>query len=179
MNPLHALCLMSNHTHEIYTITDLNEFSGFMRRHHSRYGQYFNYKEKRKGKVAQDRPLTSQIENDEYHMMATFYIHANPVRANICRDAKDFIWSTHRLYAFGKKTKWMKTLNIVFPDWYLNLGETMEERQRVYRQLFEQYLIEYGLKKKPISVFGTGSLIWIDRRRKNILSQFKEKYFSG
>ena len=78
-NPIHAICLMSNHSHEIYSLESLQDFSPFMRRHHGRYGQFFNKKHDRCGKVAQDRPKTIAIEDESHEMMVTFYVHANPL----------------------------------------------------------------------------------------------------
>lgn len=160
LNPLHALCLMSNHSHEVYSLIDLTSFSHFMRQHHSRYGLFFNRKHHRSGKVAQDRPRTSSIENDYHEMIVTFYIHANPVRAGICKDAKDYVWSTHMFYAFGKKPKWMKHVKISLPEWYLSLGRTSKERQQKYRRYFDAYLREYGLIKRVFSIYGIGSYTW-------------------
>ena len=172
-NPIHAICLMSNHSHEIYSLEKLTDFSHFMRRHHGRYGQFFNKKHKRCGKVAQDRPQTIAIENDSHEMTVTFYIHANPLRARIVRDAKDYRWSTHRLYAFGKKTPWMG--HIRFPQWYMDLAKTMEARQKKYRQLFDAYLRTFGLIKQTFSVYGIGDLRWARARRASILEILKEK----
>ena len=173
-SPLRALCLMSNHTHEVYTLKNLPSFSNFMRRHHSRYGMYFNFKHKRCGKVAQDRPLTSQFENEEHEMRAIFYIHANPLRAGICKDAKDYAWSTHKLYAFGVKPKWLKDNVVEFPQWYLDLGKTMEQRQKAYRQMFDRYLLEQGLRKQPLYIYGTGSPAWVLKRHKEISHRFRD-----
>lgn len=144
-NALHTVVLMSNHTHEIYTVTDVPKFSNEMRRSHGRYGMYFNRLHRRCGKVAQDRPRTCTIEADDYAMRATFYIHANPLRAKIVKDANHYKWSTHSLYAFGKRLPWMK--RVVLPGWYLALGDTMLARQRRYRRLFDEYLEEVGLRK--------------------------------
>jgi putative transposase len=158
-NPLQALTLMSNHTHELYWTTDVKELSNQMRKHHSRYGRYFNCKHKRCGKVAQDRPKTCLIEDDVHYMYAVFYIHANPVRAGIVNDAKDYPYSTHKLYAFGKKEAWMK--NVEFPDWYIGLGNSMVERQRKYRKLFDAYLREYGYRKQQfLTGCFYGSPVW-------------------
>ena len=142
---LSALTLMSSHTHEINNVTDQPLYSNHMRRHHSRYGSYFNRKYDRCGKVAQDRPKTCLIGDDYHEMIATFYAHANPVRAHIVRDAKNYKWSTHNLYAFGKKEPWMR--NIVLPRWYLALGRTPRLRQQKYRSLFDKYLREGGRRK--------------------------------
>ena len=158
-NPLQALALMSNHTHELYRITNAQLFSDQMRLHHSKYGRYFNAKHQRTGKVAQDRPKTCLIEDDAYYMYAVFYIHANPVRAGIVNDAKDYAYSSHKLYAFGKREPWMQ--KIEFPDWYLALGKNMRERQRNYRKLFDAYLREHGYRKQTfLNNHFYGSPIW-------------------
>ncbi|MEZ4704366.1 MAG: hypothetical protein R3A11_04125 [Bdellovibrionota bacterium] len=174
-NVLHALCLMSNHSHEVYTLDDLESFSNFMRQHHGRYGMFFNRLHKRRGKVALDRPHTNAIENQHHHMMVTFYIHANPIRAGICKDAKDYVWSTHMLYAYGKKSSWMKGLIIHFPQWYLDLGSTWRQRRAKYRKCFDQYLLDFGLRKQKFSCYGVGSYHWVRDRKKNIREMWMKK----
>lgn len=143
LNELNAFTLMSNHTHELFDINDKSQFSDLMRNHHSRYGMFFNKKHSRLGKVAYDRPKTCLIENDEYSMRATLYIHANPIRAGIIKNASNYKWSTHKLYAFGKRESFMKYVK--FPNWYMELGKTWEERRSKYRKLFDLYLRENGL----------------------------------
>ena len=170
-SPLHALCLMSSHSHEIYCLEDLLAFSGFMRRHHGRYGQFFNQKHHRCGKVAQDRPKTSAIGDETHEMTVTFYIHANPLRAKIVRNPKNYPWSTHKLYAFGTRASWMR--NIRFPQWYLDLGKTWDERRRRYRQLFDAYLREFGLLRQTFSIYGIGDLRWRNARRELILARLR------
>lgn len=142
-----ALTLMSNHTHEVSLVLNQKLFSDHMRRHHARYGIYFNNKNDRSGKVAEDRPHTTLLADGHHEMIAVFYVHANPVRAKIVKDANQYVWSTHRLYAAGKVSPWMK--NIKLPNWYLQLGKTQEDRQRAYRRLFARYLREEGMEKKP------------------------------
>lgn len=143
---VHALTLMSNHTHEIYGIQSPVHFSHHMRRHHSRYGAHFNKQNQRCGKVAQDRPKTCLIGDEHHEMIATFYAHANPVRAGIVGDAKDYLWSTHRLFAFGKRERWMR--NITLPGWYMKLGKNMVQRQKQYRKRYAQYLKDAGGRKQ-------------------------------
>jgi len=159
-NDLNVFALMFNHTHELFHVNDKKEFSNMMRNHHSRYGMYFNQKHKRQGKVAYERPKTTLIENDEYSMNATFYIHANPVKAGISKNAANYRWSTHKLYAFGKREKFMKYVK--FPAWYMDLGKTWESRQKIYRRLFDAYLREYGLIELPaLNKNFYGSLVWM------------------
>ena len=142
-NQLNSFSLMSNHSHEVYDIKNKVQFYNLMRDHHSLYGMFYNRKHDRRGRVAYDRPKTCCIESEEYSMRATFYIHANPLRAGITKNAANYPWSSHKLYAFGKRDKF--TENIVFPKWYMDLGKTPEQRQRMYRKLFDAYLREAGL----------------------------------
>ena len=120
-------------------------YSNHMRRHHSRYGRYLNDSKNRCGKVAQDRPHTTLIGDDYHHMMCTFYIHANTHRARF-PDAERYEYSTHKLYAYGKRSAWMK--NIRLPKWYQRLGRNSAQRQAKYRKLFAKYLRDYGLTKR-------------------------------
>lgn len=143
---LEALTLMTNHSHEVEAVSDQKLFSNHMRRHHGRYGADFNRRHGRCGKVAQDRPYTTLLESDRQKMETTFYVHANPVRAGIVKDAREYRWSTHLLYAFGKRESWMR--NIVFPHWYMRLAPSWILRRRAYRQLFARYLKEKGLLKQ-------------------------------
>lgn len=142
---IQALTVMSNHTHEVFDVQTPKLFSNHMRRHHSRYGAYFNRANGRCGKVAQDRPRTCLLADSYHEMNAVFYIHANPIRADIVKDARNYPWCTHKLYAFGKREPWMR--NIRFPQWYLKLGRNMAQRQRQYRKLFAEYLRSTGRRR--------------------------------
>jgi putative transposase len=138
----HAFCLMDNHAHEIYQIDSVRVFSNFMRAHHMLYGQYFNSRHGRSGRIADGRPKTIQFLTDMHEMRCCLYIHANPLKANMVEKAEDYIFSTHRYYAYGVEdffTKW-----ITFPRWYLQLGRTPSERQKEYLELFEAYLMFPG-----------------------------------
>ncbi|MFH1017091.1 MAG: transposase [Pseudomonadota bacterium] len=170
---LRALCLMSNHSHEVYSLDNVEEFSVFMRRHHGRYGQFFNKRHNRCGQVAQDRPKTPAIQDEDQEMRVTFYVHANPLRARMVKDANQYPWSTHRLYAFGKRAIWMK--NVRFPKWYMELGRTWDMRQGQYRKLFDAFLRTEGFIKQNFSQYGIGDLRWCSRRRCGILELIKKK----
>ena len=158
---LNALTLMSNHTHEVVRVEEPKLFSNHMRRHHSRYGSHFNRANNRCGKVAQDRPHTTLLEEEHSEMEVVLYVHANPIRAKIVKDLRNYRWSTHKLYAFGKKEAWMR--NVKLPKWYLKLGKTPSQRQKSYRRLFATYLKEKGCVKQSFlrkRFFGT--IPWVD-----------------
>ena len=160
-NELNSFAVMSNHSHELFDIHDKDSFSELMRNHHSKYGMFFNRKHKRQGKVAYDRPKTCLIQSDEYSMKATFYIHANPLRAGITKNAANYRWSTHKLYAFGRRDEFTKFVK--FPQWYIDLGNTWKDRQKKYRRLFDAYLKDAGLiKQEFLSRYFFGSYPWMD-----------------
>lgn len=162
-----ALTVMSNHSHEISEVSEAKLFSNHMRRHHSRYGRYFNDLKERCGKVAQDRPHTTLIGDDHHKMLCTFYIHANPHRAGI-GDAERYEYSTHQLYAYGKRRSWMR--NITLPGWYRCLGRTVVQRQRKYRQLFAQYLKSRGLTKQSfLKRLFFGPLPWMIENEERVI----------
>ena len=174
LNDLNAFAYLSNHTHELFDIKDKIQFSDLMRNHHSRYGMFFNKKHNRQGKVAYERPKTCLIESDEYSMRATFYIHANPVRAGITKNAANYRWSTHKLYAFGKKEQFM--IHVKFPRWYIELGRTWEERRRKYRRLFDAYLRESGLiNQNFIYKNFFGSTLWTMQFAEKVSAWVKNK----
>lgn len=169
-----AICLMSNHTHEVLKINSQQLFSKHMRRHHSRYGMLFNRESNRCGKVAQDRPKTCLIEDISHQMRAIFYIDANPIRAGIVQDPAQYRWSTYKLYAFGKKEPWMR--NISIPDWYKRLGRTAADRQRAYRRLFAKYLKAEGLRKQYFhQKLFYGSHLWV-RKQESLEKQWRMEH---
>jgi len=137
---IHAYSIMGNHSHELYTVNNIKKFSDFMRIHHTIYGQRFNKKYGRKGKVANERPSTTAVYDESHEIISVLYIHANIFRLESVHDPENFEWSSHHLYAFGIKNAF--TSKITLPNWYINLGNTDSERQKAYLDLFESYLAE-------------------------------------
>jgi len=95
--PLLAHCVMSNHVHLVIVQTDqplgtmmhalLRRLALLVHRVHGRNGHVFcgpHFV----------RPCTDA----SYLREVLAYVHLNPVRANICADAIDYRWSTHREY---------------------------------------------------------------------------------
>ena len=163
-----AFTLMDNHVHEIVKLMLQNDFSELMRRHHSKYGSYFNKERNRSGKVAEDRAKTCLLEDDRAQMEVTFYVHANPYRAKMLRSrAVNYPFSTHRLYAYGKRDPWTRFVR--FPDWYMRLGKTNKLRQSKYRQLFAAYLRSKGLERtSKFSRHFYGAPLWILENKQRI-----------
>ena len=135
---VHSFCVMDNHGHECATLIAGSEhMSNWTRSAHSSFCRWLNIRLKRRGPVAQDRPNTVAVEDQEGLKRAMFYGDWNPVRVGICSHPSEYPFSSHRLYAFGEVNPW--TAHLTLPQWYLDLGDTPEERQALYREHCDQY----------------------------------------
>jgi REP element-mobilizing transposase RayT len=175
---LNAATIMSNHVHEIMKVYSVEDFSNLMRKHHSRFGLIYNKQNNRCGKVAQERPHTTCFENENYTMEAVFYVHANPIKAGMVKDDRSYTWTTHIYYAYGIKPKWLNGLKFKFPAWYMNLGNTVEKRQRAYRVLFNKYLKKVLNEKIYLrfsKLYFHGSENWNLIKEDTIKSYFKKQ----
>ena len=135
---VHSYCLMDNHGHETGSLTAGPEhLSNWTRSAHSSFCRWLNIRMNRRGPVAQDRPTTVATEDQEALKRMMFYGDWNPVKAGICAHPRDYPWSSYRFYAFGEASPW--TSHLTPPQWYLDLGETAEQRQAVYREDCDRY----------------------------------------
>lgn len=94
---LYAYCLMNNHIHLV--LRECNEaLSICMKRINVSYAYYFNKKYSRIGHLFQDRFKSECIDNEQYLLSATNYIHNNPVKAKIVDNPGDYPWSSYNSY---------------------------------------------------------------------------------
>jgi REP-associated tyrosine transposase len=129
---------MSNHYHEASCLLeDSKHFSNWARSAHSSFGQSYNKKFGRRGPVAQDRPKTLVVQDQEGLKKLMFYHDWNPVRAGICQHPEEYEFSTYKYYAHGETNQW--TEHITPPDWYIVLSDDPKERQAQYRNLCQEY----------------------------------------
>lgn len=74
---IYAYCLMNSHAHIIIDCC-MADISKIMKSINQSYSSYYNYKYNRHGHVFQDRFKSKIIDNDNYLMTVTAYIHNNP-----------------------------------------------------------------------------------------------------
>jgi putative transposase len=176
---IHGYVMMSNHAHEADAITgNVRAFSNHMRRAHGFFGQMYNKRNDRLGKVAHSRPKTPRVQNDEELKETMFYIDCNPVRAGIVKHPTDIRWkefSSCRFYCYGEKNSYSDMLTA--PEWYLKLGKNGRQRQRKYRSMLDKYLVKKGMKRDPRMSYGyfIGGELWVDEQRKKLSKALKKK----
>lgn len=97
-----AYCIMNNHLHLLINFKNSEDLSKYMHKINTSYGIYYNKNHKRKGYVYKDRFYSQIIKNRKHLINAIIYIHNNPVKANICDNAKDYEFSSYNDILNGK-----------------------------------------------------------------------------
>ena len=131
--------LMQNHFHLLVQTPQAN-LSEFMRHFLVTYTVRFNRRNGRSGHVFQGRFKSILVDEDEYLLPLSRYIHLNPIRTSQFKDAdyktiaeylKNYPWSTFPGYCFLRK----RNKNIDY-DWFLStyFGEDTAKGRRQCRQ---------------------------------------------
>jgi len=163
--------LMSNHFHFLVQTPRAN-LSEFMRHFLVTYTVRFNRRNGRSGHVFQGRFKSLLVDEDEYLLPLSRYIHLNPIRtrqfkkaefSKKCEYLKNYPWSSFPGYCYlGKRTK-----NIDY-DWFIctYFGEDTSKGRRDYRE-YVYHGIEGGIEN-PFedvahqSILGTQDFIdWV------------------
>jgi hypothetical protein len=94
-------------------------------------------------------------------MRVHFYIEANPIRAGMVKPEKlrNYFWNSYRFYAHGEVDEWTK--HITPPQWYIDLDQTPEGRQRAYRVLFRKYLEQTTVSWTQFLSHFIGDALWV------------------
>lgn len=99
-----SYCLMPNHFHFLIKQITKDGITKFMRRMIDAYTRYFNQKYERVGSLLQGKFKASKIENDEYLLYLTAYIHQNPLKfAFKSNQLVNYFWSSYSSYIGGQK----------------------------------------------------------------------------
>lgn len=109
-----AYCLMGNHIHLL--IHERDETIGNVIKHIGTSFVYrYNTKYERTGHLFQDRFRSEPVDSEAYLLTVFRYIHNNPVKAGITKNAEDYSYSSAREYLRSKSGICDQTLiRIVF-----------------------------------------------------------------
>lgn len=128
---LYAYVLMSNHVHLLIE-TPNDPISRIMQMINFTYTQYFNRKYGKVGHLFQGRYKSYLCDKDSYLLSLVRYIHNNPVRAGLVKDAGAYEWSSHGDYL-------QRTKGIVDTHKALRL---FSERPDIARQKYVEFMTE-------------------------------------
>jgi len=132
---IHAYVLMTNHIHLLVTPMVENGVSQMMQALGSRYVKYVNTTCRLSGDLWQGCYKSSLIDSDYYLLSCMCYIELNPVRANLVESPGDYRWSSYQQNAYSGKDDLIENHPV-----YTMLGQNSDERQYVYRGLFQRHI---------------------------------------
>ncbi len=104
----HAYCWMTNHLHLVVEIPP-ERMDGFQNDLVARYTLHYN------GCMSPGVPLFDpperafRVHADAYLLQLIRYVHLNPLRAGLVRNAADYPWSGHRTYLGFGGPPWLST----------------------------------------------------------------------
>lgn len=142
--------LMPNHFHLELKQKNRKEIESFMRSLITKYSKYFNKKYKRVGPLFQGRYKAVLIQNTEYLLDLSRYIHLNPKELLVAGQSLDvYPWSSYPVYFKKVTISWLKinfiTCNFIenkifsvhlYKKFVENNKEKEKEIPKNYRNLF-------------------------------------------
>ena len=106
---IHAVSLMPNHYH-LLVETPLANISRAMRHIGAVYTQWVNRQTSRDGPLFRGRFKAILVDEESYLVELLRYIHLNPVKAGLVKDARDHPWTSHLAYLKTLKNwNWLTT----------------------------------------------------------------------
>lgn len=99
---IYAYCLMGNHIHLLMKETDV-QIGRVMKMIASRFATWYNIKYQRVGHLFQDRFKSEPVESNEYFLTVLRYIHQNPIKAGLCKNVKEYKYSSYQEYIYAGK----------------------------------------------------------------------------
>lgn len=93
-----SYCIMDNHAHVLLYVEKIENMSKFMHFVNASYSYYYNKVNNRVGYVFRDRYKSEPIYNEQYLLNCINYIHMNPVKAGIVKEAEKYLYSSCKQY---------------------------------------------------------------------------------
>jgi REP element-mobilizing transposase RayT len=104
----HAYCWMTNHLHLVLEVAPAQADS-FQCDLIARYSLHVNAGASAAGPLFDPAERAFRVNADAYLLQLIRYVHLNPVRAGLVRDAADYPWSGHRTYLGCGGPPWLST----------------------------------------------------------------------
>ena len=132
---IYAYVLMTNHVHLLASTARPYGLSFMMQNLGRYFVRYINHGYRRSGTLWEGRFKASLVDSETYFLRCCRYIECNPVRAGMVLAPGQYSWSSYRSHAFGAADKLLAV-----HEQYARLGNSEEERQQAYRDLFRSEL---------------------------------------
>ncbi|WP_366922116.1 transposase [Metallumcola ferriviriculae] len=153
----YGFVLMDNHYHFVLKTLEA-PLQDIMHRINNKYSKFYNYINGRTGHVFENRYKGILVKDNKYLLSLLRYIHQNPVRAKMCKKAKDYRWSSDPYYRRNKRG------DIVDIDFILNIfSENRQEAIKAYEKFMDMDEMEEG------SIFEEG--LFIGGNQKTIINK--------
>ncbi|MDD2447659.1 MAG: transposase [Tissierellia bacterium] len=144
---IYGYVIMSNHYHLIIKLSEA-PLKDIMHRINNKFSRTFNKKYNRTGHVFENRYKGILVIDDKYLLSLLRYVHQNPVIAKMCKNIKDYPWSSDKLY---RDNLYEDIVNI---DFILNiLSENRAKALKSYIEFMDDN------KKEDIDVFERADVI--------------------
>lgn len=141
-----AYCLMPNHFHLLLKQTEIDSMAKLLRRVATSYSIYFNKKYERVGPLFQGTYKAIPIDNENYLLHLSRYIHLNPfdlmkVPPSQGGTLENYEWSSYADYLDRRHTEWIKTEMILsyFADAKKKMGDPRLKGINTYQSFVESY----------------------------------------
>ena len=91
---------MGNHIHLLMEFCK-EDIGQVFKRIGAKYVYWYNIKYERKGHLFQDRFKSELVDDDAYFLTVMRYIHQNPIKAGLCKNADGYKYSSFQEYKYG------------------------------------------------------------------------------
>jgi hypothetical protein len=134
---------MDNHYH-LFIKTSSGNLSQGMHYLNASYANYFVAKYKTNGPLFQGRYKSLLVDEDNYALALSSYIHLNPLRAGLSKKLDEYNWSSLLDY-LGKRKKELNKLDTQFI--LTQLDNNLTQSRTIYkRYLLENLTMDFPLK---------------------------------
>ncbi len=161
---IYSYCFMSSHPHFAGHCESQVALSAYFRVVNSLFAKQVNQRLNRRGQLIMDRFFSREIQNDQHLLTTLIYIDLNPVRARVVVHPSEYRHSSFAYYAFGHADPLIDPA----PS-YLALGNSPEERQRIYREKVTEVMGDQRHKEFTQGYF-IGDPSWVIARADKLKS---------
>ncbi len=145
---LYGYCLMDNHAHILMKESEELGKSikritvGFVQRHNKKYG--------RTGHLFQNRYKSETVEDERYLIAVARYIHQNPVKAGLVKNAEDYKWSSYRDYITSYKDGTTQINTELIMSYFATQDSFEDYMNKPNKDKFLEYEVKRGYTDKEL-----------------------------